>query len=222
VTDESNPSQTPDAPRGEQAPPRGDRQFDPQLFQQRNLAGRLFPGPSKAMSKEQAEHIEGLLGSFDDDSIPNAWRERRDRMRAATEQARAAREVGRSGDPQVVALPNPVAVDSPTIATTPTVPTTPAVPITPSIEGSPVHRASGPAVADGIEPAASADEPSLAERIDEQNELLRAILASSVDTQADARSTAQNSRTFAWAGTVIALFTLVATVISIVAVVQGH
>ena len=62
----------------------------------------------------------------------------------------------------------------------------------------------------------------VSEKLDQQNELLRAILASTVDTQADARSTAQNSRTFAWAGTAIALLTLIATVISIVAAVQGH
>ena len=80
-------------------------------------------------------------------------------------------------------------------------------------------------------PAAPAQEPApstpdeladVSEKLDQQNELLRAILASTVDTQADARSTAQNSRTFAWAGTAIALLTLIATVISIVAAVQGH
>jgi hypothetical protein len=58
--------------------------------------------------------------------------------------------------------------------------------------------------------------------LDEQTELLKAILASSVDSQKDARSTAQNSRTFAWASTIIALLTCVATVISVIAVVQGH
>jgi hypothetical protein len=78
-------------------------------------------------------------------------------------------------------------------------------------------------------PAAQEPTPStpdelaeVSEKLDQQNELLRAILASTVDTQADARSTAQNSRTFAWAGTAIALLTLIATVISIVAAVQGH
>ena len=58
------------------------------------------------------------------------------------------------------------------------------------------------------------------DRLDEQNELLRAILSSSVDTQEDARATAQNSRTFAWAGTAIALLTLVATVLSIIAAIN--
>jgi hypothetical protein len=62
----------------------------------------------------------------------------------------------------------------------------------------------------------------LRETLDQQNELLRAILASSVDSQEDARSTAQNSRTFAWAGTAIALLTLIATVTSIVAAVTAH
>jgi hypothetical protein len=61
------------------------------------------------------------------------------------------------------------------------------------------------------------DTAQLRDTVEQQNELLRAILASLVDTQEDARSTAQNSRTFAWAGTAIALLTLIATVISIVA-----
>jgi hypothetical protein len=71
-------------------------------------------------------------------------------------------------------------------------------------------------------PPAANDDSELSDKLEQQNELLRAILASTVDTQADARSTAQNSRTFAWAGTAIALLTLIATVISIVAAVQGH
>jgi hypothetical protein len=65
------------------------------------------------------------------------------------------------------------------------------------------------------------DLAQLRDTLEQQNELLRAILASSVDTQADARSTAQNSRTFAWAGTAIALLTLIATVISVVAAVHA-
>jgi len=67
--------------------------------------------------------------------------------------------------------------------------------------------------------ATSEDVAQLHDSLEEQNELLRAILASSVDTQTDARATAQNSRTFAWAGTAIALLTLIATIISIVAAV---
>jgi hypothetical protein len=68
-------------------------------------------------------------------------------------------------------------------------------------------------------PTASAD---LQKAIEEQNELLRAILSSSVDTQTDARATAQNSRTFAWAGTAIAFLTLVASVALVVEAVSGH
>ena len=81
-------------------------------------------------------------------------------------------------------------------------------------------------------PASAAPEPSGAatpddiaqvrEILEHQNELLQAILASTVDTQTDARATAQNSRTFAWAGTAIALLTLVATVIALVAAVQAN
>jgi uncharacterized membrane protein YidH (DUF202 family) len=65
------------------------------------------------------------------------------------------------------------------------------------------------------------DIATVRDALEQQNELLRAILASTVDTQADARSTAQNSRTFAWAGTAIALLTLIATVISVVAAVRA-
>jgi hypothetical protein len=69
---------------------------------------------------------------------------------------------------------------------------------------------------------AAADAEQLRDTLEQQNDLLRAILASTVDTQADARSTAQNSRTFAWAGTAIALLTLIATVIAIVAAVRTN
>jgi hypothetical protein len=75
---------------------------------------------------------------------------------------------------------------------------------------------------DDSTPASSppGDAAPLRDVLDQQNELLRAILASSVDAQADARSTAQNSRTFAWAGTAIALLTLIATVIALVAAIR--
>jgi len=68
---------------------------------------------------------------------------------------------------------------------------------------------------------ANDDLVKLGETLEQQNELLRAILSSTVDSQTDARSTAQNSRTFAWAGTAIALLTLIATVILIVEAVAG-
>jgi hypothetical protein len=78
-------------------------------------------------------------------------------------------------------------------------------------------------VADNVSRAATPDDVAqLRETLEQQNELLRAILASSVDSQEDARSTAQNSRTFAWAGTAIALLTLIATVVSIIAAVTAH
>jgi hypothetical protein len=77
----------------------------------------------------------------------------------------------------------------------------------------------------GTEPlnvATPEDIAQVRETLEKQTELLQAILASSVDTQNDARSTAQNSRTFAWAGTAIALLTLIATVLSIIAAVNAH
>lgn len=130
---------------------------DPRYLQ-RNLANRLFPGPSNRMSRQAADRIEGLLKPRDGEG-PNDRRNWKSNRTSAP-------------------------VENPKIATP-----------------------------DGI--------AQLRETLDQQNELLRAILASSVDTQTDARSTAQNSRTFAWAGTAIALLTLIATVISIVAAIQA-
>jgi hypothetical protein len=132
-------------------------------YAQRNFAERLFPGPSKQMSEQVAQRIEGLLKERGNDKALQAWRERQGRVTS-----------------------QPPAVDAPA-------------------------------------PTATVDEfAEVGEKLEQQNELLRAILASTVDTQADARATAQNSRTFAWAGTAIALLTLIATVISVVAAVQGH
>jgi hypothetical protein len=87
----------------------------------------------------------------------------------------------------------------------------------------PLDRGTPPATAGNISPTATPDDiAQLRETLEQQNELLRAILANSVDSQEDARSTAQNSRTFAWAGTAIALLTLIATVVSIIAAVMAH
>lgn len=77
-----------------------------------------------------------------------------------------------------------------------------------------------PAVA-AQSPDVSAEAARVRAALEEQSEILRAILASTVDSQTDARATAQNSRTFAWAATVIALLTFVATVVSIIAAVDG-
>jgi hypothetical protein len=84
------------------------------------------------------------------------------------------------------------------------------------------RTASGPPAVEAPVVSTPDDLAELSEKLEQQNELLRALLASSIDTQSDARSTAQNSRTFAWAGTVIALLTLIATVISIVAAVKAN
>ena len=73
----------------------------------------------------------------------------------------------------------------------------------------------------GRKPAPPATD-EVRDKLEEQNDLLRAILASTVDTQEDARATAQNSRTFAWASIAIALLTLIATVIAVVAAVQSQ
>ena len=124
------------------------------------------------MSRQLAEHIDGLLKPLDDDLASTRRRDRRKAAPGSGESSRPAR--GR----------HPDAVEAPVAAT-------------------------------------SDDTAQVRDTLEQQNELLRAILASSVDTQDDARATAQNSRTFAWAGTVIALLTLIATVISIVAAVRA-
>ena len=144
MTDEANAETNKDAPTGRRRRTVGGYPFD-RRYAQRNLASRLFPGPSPVMSDQIARRIEGLL-TPDDDTSP------------------AARQ-GRK-------LPPP-----------------------------------------------ATDE--VRDKLEEQNDLLRAILASTVDTQEDARATAQNSRTFAWAGTAIALLTLIATVVAVVAAVQA-
>jgi hypothetical protein len=143
VTDEPTDKESKDtSPTGGPRTHAG-RPIDPRYYQ-RNLANRLFPGPSELMSKQARQRIDGLLTPLD----------------------------GRGhGQPRGIANPKDVA--------------------------------------------------QVGEKLEEQNELLRAILASSVDTQEDARATAQNSRTFAWAGTAIALLTLIATVIAIVAAIRA-
>jgi uncharacterized protein involved in copper resistance len=85
----------------------------------------------------------------------------------------------------------------------------------------PRSPASAAPTSDAPDVAASDDAAAVRETLEQQNELLRAILASTIDTQTDARATAQNSRTFAWAGTAIALLTLVATVILLVTAVAA-
>jgi hypothetical protein len=176
VADE--PENTPDAPVGPRATDQG--RADPRTYQ-RNLAERLFPGPSRKMSEQFAQHIEGLITEGGNEEAIKAWRERQARRAAGESGARRRRDGPKGSLPASAELPELAAP-----ATTPE------------------------------------DIAALSEKLEQQNELLRAILASNVDTQSDARSTAQNSRTFAWAGTAIALLTLIATVISIVAAIQGH
>lgn len=172
MADESSDDKTVDAPTGDSAQARGGHPYDPRNYQ-RNLAERLFPGPSRQMSDKVARRIEGLLQPLDEET--------RAKLRQQQQDWRATNPGG-------------------------------------SNRGQ-VTRGGGSAPAVNV--ATTEDIAQVRESLDEQNELLRAILASSVDTQTDARATAQNSRTFAWAGTAIALLTLVATVLSIIAA-TGH
>jgi hypothetical protein len=175
VADEPSDDKAADA----QTPPpgagHGGHPNDPRYYQ-RNFAERLFPGPSKQMSRQVAQRIEGLLQPLDEETRAKL-RQDRQNWRATNSGDSTRAQVGRGAA---------------------TAPATPPVNV-----------------------ATTEDIAQVREALDEQNELLRAILASSVDTQEDARATAQNSRTFAWAGTAIALLTLVATVLSIVAA-TGH
>jgi hypothetical protein len=183
VTDDStNDSTTGPTPQTElpsvaEARP-NDQRANPGRYGQRNLANRLFPGPSREMSQQFAEHVQGLLEGPDGEKIQAALRERNEKRKAAE----ASRGAGRSKTPGITSTaPAP---EPPNVAT-------------------------------------PEDIAQVREALDQQSELLRAILASSVDTQTDARATAQNSRTFAWAGTAIALLTLIATIISIVAAIRA-
>jgi hypothetical protein len=143
------------------------RRFDragnarPGQHDRRNIAERLFPGPSAPMSQQDAEHLQELL------------RSRGERFGRGAHAGRPTADAG---------APAP-------------------------------QRAADSAVADDFD--------GVREALESQNELLRAILSSSVDSQADARATAQNSRTFAWAGTAIAFLTLIATIILIVPIIAS-
>jgi hypothetical protein len=174
VTDEPEGSPEPESKSA--APANSESRVDSRYFQ-RNLAERLFPGPSPQMSEQVAKRIEGLIREGGNEAAIQAWRERQGK-RASRNAGSQAKRGGRGPS-------NPPAVEAPVVST-------------------------------------AEDFAELSDKLEQQNELLRAILASSVDTQSDARSTAQNSRTFAWAGTAIALLTLIATVISIVAAIRAN
>jgi hypothetical protein len=169
VTDDPEPDAAQHPPDDDQAGATARRSVDPR-YGQRNLANRLFPGPTGPMSRQRTDHIDRLVRRLDSSTPPTAWADRQARTRISSDGTR------------------------------------------------PAQTAPGKA-----SPAATPDDiAQLRDTLEQQNELLRAILASSVDSQEDARSTAQNSRTFAWAGTAIALLTLIATVVSIIAAVTAH
>src|SRR3978361_447993 len=80
VTDD--PENVPNAPRDDSAqehgaPPDGGP-VDPRFFQ-RNLAERLFPGPSKQMSEQWAQRVEGLLKQGGNEEAIKAFRDRQNR-----------------------------------------------------------------------------------------------------------------------------------------------
>jgi hypothetical protein len=180
-TDDSTTGPTPQTNQSSASDARpNDPRANPVRYGQRNLANRLFPGPSREMSQQFAEHVQGLLEGPDGEKIQAAIRERNEKRQAAE----AARGAKRARNP---------AIDSTAPAPAPEL----------------------------LNVATPEDIAQVREALDQQSELLRAILASSVDTQTDARATAQNSRTFAWAGTAIALLTLIATIISIVAAIRA-
>jgi hypothetical protein len=86
-------------------------------------------------------------------------------------------------------------------------------------ERRPDRAPSSSAPADGPSPSeatASSDIDRIADLLGEQTEILRAVLDADIAVRDDARATAQNSRTYAIAGTVIAFFTMVAAVVTLV------
>ncbi|HEX4057240.1 MAG TPA: hypothetical protein VHX87_02845 [Galbitalea sp.] len=175
MADETSDEKPADAPSMHATRSSGGYAVDPR-YSQRNLAERLFPGPSRSMSDRANKRIQGLLQPLDDETLAKVRRDRQNRRATDSDNSRRAQLSPKGGN------------------------------------------------APGILPAngsTSEDISQLRDTVEEQNELLRAILASSVDTQTDARATAQNSRTFAWAGTAIALLTLIATVIAIAAAIRG-
>ena len=73
MTDEQGEENTAKAQTSNAPRMRAGRPVDPRYSQryadmQRNLANRLFPGPSRLMSSQVSEHIEGLLTPLDDDA----------------------------------------------------------------------------------------------------------------------------------------------------------
>jgi hypothetical protein len=68
---------------------------------------------------------------------------------------------------------------------------------------------------DATSAPAAPDLDQVVEALQEQTEVMRALLEADIAIRDDARATAQNSRTFAIAGTVIAFLTLVATVVTV-------
>jgi hypothetical protein len=64
--------------------------------------------------------------------------------------------------------------------------------------------------------ASSPDVDRIADLLAEQTDILRAVLDADIAVRDDARATAQNSRTYAIAGTIIAFFTMVAAVVTVV------
>lgn len=68
----------------------------------------------------------------------------------------------------------------------------------------------------GHPPATAEDIEKLVDAMHEQSDVLRSLLDADIAIRDDARATAQNSRTFAIAGIVIAFFTMIAAVAPLV------
>jgi hypothetical protein len=78
-----------------------------------------------------------------------------------------------------------------------------------------------PAAEPAPPPASADDIDQLVTALHEQTDVMRALLEADIAIRDDARSTAQNSRTFAVAGIVIAFFTLVAAAVPVLLAVLG-
>ncbi|HEY1643654.1 MAG TPA: hypothetical protein VGG35_23505 [Streptosporangiaceae bacterium] len=89
MADDSQPDGGPQAPDSSQARPAAGRSADARYARQ-NLAGRLFPGPSRGMSRQRADHIGRLLRPLDSSMPQAAWPDQQARTGDGSRPGRAA------------------------------------------------------------------------------------------------------------------------------------
>jgi hypothetical protein len=98
VTGDPEPDAAQHPPDDDQARATARRSGDPR-YGRRNLANRLSPGPSGAMSRQRADKIGRLLRSLDSGTPPTAWADQQARTRTSGDRSRPA-DRGRSSQPR--------------------------------------------------------------------------------------------------------------------------